>query len=66
MKSGTPKTYFDTKYWSIKQFGKAFDELVLLLLLPTWILPHWNPQIETNLNRNDSETTRAYKTKHFL
>ena len=36
MKSGTPKTYiFDIKYWSIKQFVKAFDELVLRLFLPS-------------------------------
>ena len=29
-KSETPKNiYFDTKFWSIKQFGKAFDEMVL-------------------------------------
>ena len=31
--------YFDTKYCSVKQFGKAFDELVLHLLPPIWILP---------------------------
>ena len=30
--------YFDTRYWSIKPFGKGFDELVLRLLPPSWIL----------------------------
>ena len=37
---GDPKNiYLDTKYWSVKQFGKTFDELVLHSLLQSWILP---------------------------
>ena len=46
MKLGTPKTdalikYYDqiklTKYWSIKQFSKTFDELVRRFLPPSWV-----------------------------
>ena len=53
MNLGTPKTnalikYYDqiklTKYWSIKQFSKAFDELVLRFLLPSWVNPLESPK----------------------
>ena len=53
MKLGNPKTdtlikYYDqiklTKYCSTEQFSKAFDELVLCLLPPSWVNPLESPK----------------------
>ena len=73
MKSGTPKTdalikYYDqiklTKYWSIKRFSKAFDELVMCLLPRSWVNPL--ESLKDTFEENDNAATGACKTNHFV
>ena len=59
------RLYFDTIYWSIKQCGKLFDELVLCLLPPFGFYPLEFPNWE-KFEKNISAATGVSKAKHFV